>query len=234
MAWIRRSLICKMEKSRARISPAVARPLLTFLARNGNRPIGAMGSSQPDQDIEQYSTHSFGAVFAEVAVDEQLGMQRVRRVTGVYDVGTLLNEKTGKSQLIGGIVWGIGLALFEETHLDGRMGRAVNNNLAEYHVPVNADIGEIDVSALNIPDTKFDPLGGSRHWRDRDHGGGSGGGERNLSCHRKTNPSRSNDPGHVDGIELGCASSRVPARTAAWMLRWYGVTSIAADPFCVA
>jgi xanthine dehydrogenase YagR molybdenum-binding subunit len=86
-------------------------------------------------------------------------MQHVRRVTAVYDVGTLLNEKTGRSQLIGGIVWGVSLALFEETHLDHRFGRAVNNNLAEYHVPVNADIGEIDVSALNIPDTTFDPVG---------------------------------------------------------------------------
>ena len=62
--------------------------------------------------------------------------------------------------MIGGIVWGISLALHEDSHLDPRVGRIVNNNLAEYHVPVNADIGEIEVSALNIPDTKFDPLGG--------------------------------------------------------------------------
>jgi xanthine dehydrogenase YagR molybdenum-binding subunit len=130
-----------------------------FLARNGNHPLGATATSQPDQDTEQYSTHSWGAVFAEVAVDEALGMPHVRRVTGVYDVGTLLNEKTGKSQLIGGIVWGVSLALHESSHVDGLTGRIVNNNLAEYHVPVNADIGEIDVSALGIPDTKFDPLG---------------------------------------------------------------------------
>ncbi len=61
--------------------------------------------------------------------------------------------------MIGGIVWGVSLALHESTHLDPRLGRAVNANLAEYHVPVNADIGEIDVSVLDIPDTKFDPLG---------------------------------------------------------------------------
>lgn len=85
---------------------------------------------------------------------------RVHRVTGVYDVGKLLNEKTGKSQLIGGIVWAVGLALTEETHIDPRNGRTVNNNLAEYHVPVNADIGEIDVSVVGVPDTKFNPLGG--------------------------------------------------------------------------
>jgi xanthine dehydrogenase YagR molybdenum-binding subunit len=70
-----------------------------------------------------------------------------------------LNEKTGKSQLIGGIVWGVSLALHEGTHIDMNTGRPVNNNLAEYHVPVNADIGEIDVSVLNIPDKKFNPLG---------------------------------------------------------------------------
>jgi xanthine dehydrogenase YagR molybdenum-binding subunit len=98
-----------------------------FLRRNGNKPLGAMASAEPDQDTEQYSTHSWGATFAEVAVDEKLGMVRVRRVVGVYDVGTLLTEKSGKS---------------------------------EYHVPVNADIGEIDVSVLGIPDTKFNPLGG--------------------------------------------------------------------------
>jgi xanthine dehydrogenase YagR molybdenum-binding subunit len=130
-----------------------------FLARNGNKPMGAMASAEPDQEIGQYATHSWGATFAEVGVDETLGMVRVHRVTGVYDVGTLLNEKTGKSQLIGGIVWAVSLALFEDTHLDPHTGRAVNNNLAEYHVPVNLDIGEIDVSAVGIPDKKFDPLG---------------------------------------------------------------------------
>ncbi|MGA2652916.1 MAG: xanthine dehydrogenase family protein molybdopterin-binding subunit [Terracidiphilus sp.] len=130
-----------------------------FLARNGNNPIGANASAEKDQDAEQYSTHSWGAVFAEVGVDELTGMVHVHRIVGVYDVGTLLNQRTGKSQLIGGIVWGIGLALHEETHFDTRHGRPINNNLAEYHVPVNADIGEIEVYSLDIPDTKFNPLG---------------------------------------------------------------------------
>ena len=70
-----------------------------------------------------------------------------------------MNEKTAKSQFIGGIVWGISLALHENTHLDPHTGRIANANLAEYHIPVNADIGEIDVSAIDIPDTKFNPLG---------------------------------------------------------------------------
>ena len=130
-----------------------------FIARNGNNPIGANASAEKDQDAEQYSTHSWGAVFAEVGVDELTGMVHVHRIVGVYDVGKLLNQRTGKSQLIGGIVWGIGLALHEETHFDTRNGRPINNNLAEYHVPVNADIGEIEVYSLDIPDTKFNPLG---------------------------------------------------------------------------
>jgi xanthine dehydrogenase YagR molybdenum-binding subunit len=124
-----------------------------FIARNGNKPIGATASAEKDQDAEQYSTHSWGAVFAEVGVDELTGMVGVHRVVGVYDVGTLLNQRTGKSQLIGGIVWGFG-------HFDPRNGRPINNNLAEYHVPVNADIGEIEVYSLDIPDTKFNLLGG--------------------------------------------------------------------------
>jgi xanthine dehydrogenase YagR molybdenum-binding subunit len=139
--------------------PASGETLTAFLARNGNEPLGAIASAEPDQDASQYSTHSWGAVFAEVAVDAELGMPRVRRITGVYDIGTLLNEKTGKSQLIGGIVWAVGFALHEESHADQRNGRIVNNNLAEYHVPVNADIGEIDVSVIGTPDTKFNPLG---------------------------------------------------------------------------
>jgi xanthine dehydrogenase YagR molybdenum-binding subunit len=130
------------------------------LTRNGNQPVGETASAEPSENAEEYSTHSWGAVFAEVAVDETLGMARVRRVTAVYDVGTLLNAKTGHSQLIGGIVWATGLVLEEQTHIDSKTGRPVNNNLAEYHVPVNLDIGEIDVSALNIPDKNFEPLGG--------------------------------------------------------------------------
>jgi len=130
-----------------------------LLARNGNKPIGANASVEKEQDAEQYSAHSWGAVFTEAGVEEMTGMVRVHRIVGVYDVGTLLNDRTGKSQLIGGIVWGVGFALHEATHFDKRNGRPINNNLAEYHVPVNADIGDIEVYSLNIPDIKFNPIG---------------------------------------------------------------------------
>ncbi len=140
-------------------APAGGIAFTEVLARNGNKPVAAKASAEPSEASEEFSQHSWGAVFAEVAVDETLGMARVRRLTAVYDVGTLLNEKTGKSQLIGGLVWATGLVLEEQTHIDGKTGRPVNNNLAEYHVPVNLDIGEIQVSALGIPDKNFNPLG---------------------------------------------------------------------------
>jgi xanthine dehydrogenase YagR molybdenum-binding subunit len=92
-------------------------------------------------------------------VDELLGEIRVPRVVGVYGVGKLLNRKTGYSQLMGGIVWGLSMALFEETLIDKRLGRAVNGNLAEYHVPTNADIGMIDVQVVAEDDPHINPLG---------------------------------------------------------------------------
>ena len=94
-----------------------------------------------------------------MAVDKDTHMVKVRKVVGTYDIGTLLNQKTGLNQLMGGIVWGISFALHEEAHIDPVYGRVANESLAEYHVPVNADIGEVDVTVLNIPDVKFNPIG---------------------------------------------------------------------------
>ena len=141
-------------------SPNRSEKLADFIARNGGQPIEGIAHVEPDETLKQkFASHSFGAVFAEVSVDPDLGPTRVRRVTAVYDVGKVLNEKTARSQFIGGIVWGIGLALHEDSHMDARTGRIVNENLADYHVPVNADIGEIDVSAIDIADTHLNPLG---------------------------------------------------------------------------
>lgn len=134
-------------------------PAAAIIARNGGRPIEATVTAKRGEEAERYAFHSFGAVFVQVHVDEALGTIRVPRIVAVYDVGKLLNEKTGKSQLIGGIVWGLGAALEESSELDARYGRFVNANLAEYHVPVNADVGEIDVSVLNVPDPRFNSLG---------------------------------------------------------------------------
>ncbi len=129
-----------------------------IVARHG-APVEATANAEPGAEKQRYSMHAFGAVFVEVTVDEDLGEIRVPRVVGVYGVGRLLNEKTGYSQLMGGIVWGLGMALLEETLVDGRTGRAANGNLAEYHVPVNADVGDIDVQIVDEDDPHVNPLG---------------------------------------------------------------------------
>jgi xanthine dehydrogenase YagR molybdenum-binding subunit len=95
----------------------------------------------------------------EVRVDEELGRISVPRIVADYSVGRLMNAKLARSQLIGGLVWGVGMALLEETLLDERSGRIVNANLAEYHVPVNADIGLLDVGFCDEDDRKFNPVG---------------------------------------------------------------------------
>jgi xanthine dehydrogenase YagR molybdenum-binding subunit len=130
-----------------------------LVTRCGGQPIVEHAESKPGSEREAYSMHSFGAVFAEVWVDADLGTIRVPRITGAYAVGRLLNAKTARSQLLGGIVWGVGMALFEESRRDGRNGRIVNANLAEYHVPVNADIGRIDIEFVPEDDPHINPLG---------------------------------------------------------------------------
>jgi xanthine dehydrogenase YagR molybdenum-binding subunit len=140
-------------------NPAQSDSLTDLIARNGNNPVEAMGSAEPSESRDSMTSNSWGAVFAEVAVDKDTYMVKVRRIVGTYDIGTLLNEKTGLNQLMGGIVWGVSFALYEGAQIDPTYGRIVNGSLAEYHVPVNADIGIIDVTVLNIPDLKFNPIG---------------------------------------------------------------------------
>jgi xanthine dehydrogenase YagR molybdenum-binding subunit len=133
--------------------------ITAVIARNGNTPVEATATSEMPKDRDTFSSHSWGAIFAEVAVDADTHMVQVRRMVGTYDIGTLINHTTGINQLVGGVVWGISMALLEETLIDNTYGRTVNENFAEYHVPVNADVHEIDVTALNIPDYRFNPLG---------------------------------------------------------------------------
>jgi xanthine dehydrogenase YagR molybdenum-binding subunit len=140
-------------------SPAISEPYPRFLARRGNQPVEAVAKVKPQLNEKEFSSHSFGAVFAEVSVDPRLGTVRHRRIVAVYDVGRIINEKLAQSQFIGGIVWGVSLALHEDTQVDPRNGRIVNANLSDYRVPVNADIGEIDVSTIGIPDPHLDSLG---------------------------------------------------------------------------
>ena len=108
---------------------------------------------------DSHARNAHSAVFAEVKVDEQLGVMRVTRVVSAVAAGRILNPKTGRSQIIGGVVWGIGMALHEETLFDHRFGRIMNPNIAEYHVPVNADIHDINVIFIEEPDELINPLG---------------------------------------------------------------------------
>jgi len=108
---------------------------------------------------EKFSMHSFGAQFCEVHVDSDLGRIRVARWTGVFAPGKILNAKTARSQLIGGIIYGIGMALLEETVYDKRDGRIVNPNLAEYHVPVNADVPQMEIAFVEEEDPHINPIG---------------------------------------------------------------------------
>ena len=114
-------------------------------------------TSFPDDGSHAHNTHS--AIFAEVKVDEELGVIRVTRVVNAVAAGRILNAKTARSQIMGGVVWGIGMALHEETLLDHRFGRIMNANIAEYHVPVNADVHDIEVIFVDEPDAMVNPLG---------------------------------------------------------------------------
>jgi xanthine dehydrogenase YagR molybdenum-binding subunit len=110
-----------------------------------------------DDGSHAHNTHS--AVFAEVKVDEQLGVIQVTRIVSAVAAGRILNTKTASSQIIGGVVWGIGMALHEETLVDHNFGRIMNANIAEYHVPVNADVHDIEVIFVDEPDDTINPLG---------------------------------------------------------------------------
>ena len=103
------------------------------------------------------NTHS--AIFVEVKVDEQLGIVRVTRVVDAVAAGRIINTKTAASQIMGSVVWGIGMALHEETLIDHKFGRVMNANIAEYHVPVHADVHDIKVIFVEEPDSTVNPLG---------------------------------------------------------------------------
>ena len=129
-------------------------------ARNNIRPIEARASSQRDPDaVRRFSMHAFGAVFAEVAIDADIGTLRVRRALGVYGVGRIINPRLAHSQCIGGMVGGIGMALMERTVLDPRDGRPVNSHMADYLMPVNLDVPPLEALFVDEDDRHVNPLG---------------------------------------------------------------------------
>ncbi len=115
--------------------------------------------AKPSEDVGNYSVHSFNANFAEVWVNSSTGMIKIPRFVAVTGAGKILNPKTARSQIIGGCVWGIGMALTEESVLDPRWGNFVTRSLADYHVPSNLDVGTIETIFINEEDKISNKLG---------------------------------------------------------------------------
>jgi len=143
-------------QSTASVMPAVQAACLKLRESGGEM---AEADAAPGDEQGRYSFQSFGAQFAEVRVDEAIGRVRVSRFLGVFDCGKILNPKTARSQMLGGIVFGIGQALFEEAVVDPRTGRLLTDSMAEYRVPVNADVGELEILFVEEPDYVLNPLG---------------------------------------------------------------------------
>lgn len=143
----------------SRADPARGESLVALFERQKRSAVEATASTAPGEERKSLEFSSFGAHFVEVAVDEWTAETRVRRVVSVMDVGRVMNAQTARSQILGGVVWGIGMALMEESRVDRKTGRVVTSNLADYRVPVNADVPEIEVLFLDKPDFGLNPLG---------------------------------------------------------------------------
>lgn len=142
-----------------RDTPATGESYVELLQRNGLQEVDALGSWTPTSSDTGYALTTFGAHFAEVAVDADFGLVRVRRMVGVFAPGRVLNPKTARSQLMGGMLWGLSQALLEGTHMDTRLGRWANTSLGDYLVPVNADAPDVEVEFVEVQDDIVNPLG---------------------------------------------------------------------------
>ena len=130
-----------------------------LLERQSLPMLEGRADSGPTEEAQRWSMHAFGAQFAEVTVDPQLGITRVTRFCGCFGVGAVLSPVTARSQLVGGIVGGIGQALTEESVMDARTGRIVTRDLADYHVPVSADVPDIDILWVDEDDPYISEVG---------------------------------------------------------------------------
>ncbi|QNF35931.1 xanthine dehydrogenase family protein molybdopterin-binding subunit [Adhaeribacter swui] len=139
--------------------PMQALSILEIMRQSGLSSVAGEATAKPEAKQKKYSMFTHSAVFAEVKVDEDFGTVHVTRVISAIAGGRVLNPKTARSQIIGGIVWGIGMALEEESMLDHQFGRFMNHDLAEYHVPVNADIHDLDVIFVEEHDDIVNPIG---------------------------------------------------------------------------
>ena len=130
------------------------------MARAGRTSIKGKGKAAPDPAMQEtYAMHSHGAVFAEVKVDPELGQMRVTRLVGAFAAGRIVNPRMVQSQYYGGMIWGLSFALHEHALFDPRSGRPMNANLADYHVPVNADCPSIEAILVEEHDAYVNALG---------------------------------------------------------------------------
>jgi xanthine dehydrogenase YagR molybdenum-binding subunit len=139
----------------------VAGAALTFgevLRAMGRSSLSAKGSSAPGEELTKHSFSSFGAQFCEVRVHRWTREVRVSRLLGVFDAGRIINQQMARSQLIGGMIWGVSAALHEGLEIEEN-GRLANGDFAGYLVPVNADIPDIDVHFVEYPDTLHNAVG---------------------------------------------------------------------------
>jgi xanthine dehydrogenase YagR molybdenum-binding subunit len=131
-----------------------------ILSRAGLAEIEGRGKGASDPAAQStYAMHAHGAVFAEIKVDPELGQMRVTRVVGAFAAGRIINPRMVRSQLYGGMIWGVSFALHEQTVMDARSGRPMNANFAEYHIPVNADVPTLDAIMVEERDPHVNALG---------------------------------------------------------------------------
>jgi xanthine dehydrogenase YagR molybdenum-binding subunit len=140
-------------------APQTGERFVDILERHDLQHIEGYAESKPGDETKQYSMHAFGAQFAEVRVDPDLGTVRVERLIGAFASGRILNAKTARSQYVGGMTWGLSMALLEDTRTDLRSGRIMSANLEKYLVPVNADIPYLEAYLVEEDDTHVNPIG---------------------------------------------------------------------------
>jgi xanthine dehydrogenase YagR molybdenum-binding subunit len=141
---------------------AVVEAARAFRDRHGQDPSEgdqAEAGTPDNPETERYAMHAFGAYFAEARVDADTGEVRIPRMTGVFAVGRIINPKTARSQLIGGMTMGLGMALHEESLVDPRFGHVINHDFASYHIPANADAGQFDIDWIEEDDPHVNPMG---------------------------------------------------------------------------
>ena len=133
-----------------------------FRDQHGHHPSEgdeAQAAAPDNPEAGRYSMHAFGACFAQARVDADTGEVRIPRMTGVFAAGRIINPKTARSQIIGGMTMGLGMALHEESLVDARFGHVLNHDFATYHIPSNADAGQFDIAWIDEEDSRVNPMG---------------------------------------------------------------------------